>query len=119
MKHVIMFYETAADFEARQDPAKAEGYWGAWGAYVQALQSSGIVVNGEGLQPPFAATTVRLKDGHRQVQDGPYADTKEQLGGFFVIDVPTIDVALEWAARAPSAPTGGVEVRPVLPPPAR
>ena len=62
------------------------------------------------------ATTVRIRDGKRLVQDGPFADTKEQLGGYFVIEVPDLDAALEWAARAPSAACASVEVRPVLPP---
>jgi hypothetical protein len=57
-----------------------------------------------------------MRDGVRQVQDGPFPETKEQLGGFFVVDVPTLDDALQWAARAPCASTGGVEVRPELPP---
>lgn len=57
---------------------------------------------------------MRLKDGRRQVQDGPYADTKEQLGGFIVLDLPSLDAALDWAARCPAAATGAVEVRPIL-----
>jgi hypothetical protein len=69
---------------------------------------------GKGLEPPSTGTTVRLRDGERIVQDGPYADTKEQLGGFFVIDVPDLDAALDWAARCPAATDGVVEVRPVL-----
>jgi hypothetical protein len=64
------------------------------------------------------ATTVRIRDGRRQVEDGPFADTKEQLGGYFVIEVPDLDTALDWAAKAPSALTASVEVRPVLPMPA-
>ena len=77
---------------------------------------SGIVVSGAGLEAPQTATTIRVRDGRRQVQDGPYSDTKEQLGGYFVIDVPDLDTALEWAARSPSAGSACVEVRPVLPP---
>lgn len=60
---------------------------------------------------------MRLRGGKRQVQDGPFADTKEHLGGYFIVEVPSLDVALEWAARAPCAATGSSEVRPVLPPP--
>ena len=80
-------------------------------AYVQAMHQSGVVKSGAGLQEPGTGTTVRVVDGKRRVQDGPFADTKEQLGGFFVIDVPDLDTALSWAARAPCAATGGVEVR--------
>ena len=64
---------------------------------------------------PHAATTLRLRDGQRVVEDGPFADTKEQLGGYFVIEVPDLDAALDWAAKAPSARTASVEVRPILP----
>ena len=112
MQYAVLFYETDADFSRRDDPA----YWGAWGAYVQAIQDSGIVVAGAGLQPPATATTIRLRDGKRHVQDGPFADSKEQLAGFFIVEVADLDAALEWAARAPSSASGSTEVRPRLPP---
>jgi hypothetical protein len=117
MQYMLIMSETAAAFAERNDPAKAGPYWGAWSAYSQALAQAGIFVSGAGLLPPSAATTVRVRDGKRQVQDGPFADSKEQLGGFFVIEVPALDDALEWAARSPSADYASVEVRPVLPPP--
>lgn len=117
MQYMLMYRETLQDFEQRADPAAAPAYWGAWNAYIGALMGAGVVVNGNGLQPPFTSTTVRLRDGKRQVQDGPFADTREHLGGYFIIDVPTLDAALEWAARAPCASSGSTEVRPVLPPP--
>ncbi len=116
MQYMLMFHEPASEFARRQDPATAGPYWAAWGAYVEAVQQSGVVVSGAGLQPPATSTTVKLRDGKRQVQDGPYADTKDYLGGFFVIEVPSLDQALEWAARSPAAAVGAVEVRPVLPP---
>lgn len=116
MQYTILFNETAADFAERNDPKKGPEYWGAWGAYIGALNKAGIVRAGAGLEPPASATTVRLRGGKRQVQDGPFADTKEQLGGFFIIEVPDLDTALEWAARSPSASVGSVEVRPVMPP---
>lgn len=117
MQYMLMYRETAQDFARRADPAAAPAYWGAWNAYIGALMGAGVVVNGNGLQPPHASTTVRLRAGKRQVQDGPFADTHEHLGGYFVIEVPSLDDALEWAARAPCASTGSTEVRPVLPPP--
>jgi hypothetical protein len=116
MDYMLAFYETTAEIGRRDDPAQYPAYWGAWSAYVGALHASGVVKSGAGLQPPRTATSVRVEGGQRQVQDGPFADTREHLGGFFVIDVPSLDVALEWAARAPCASAGGVEVRPVLPP---
>lgn len=116
MQYMIIFSETEAEFAQRTDPQLSGAYWGAWGAYIGALQASGIVLSGNGLQPPHTATTVRVRDGKRQVQDGPFADSKEQLAGYFIVEVPDLDVALDWAARAPSASYASVEVRPVLPP---
>jgi hypothetical protein len=86
-------------------------------AYAQAVRVSGTFGGGAGLEMPATAATLRIRDGKRQVEDGPYADAKEQLGGFFIIDVPTMEAALEWAARSPAAAHGSIEVRPVLPPP--
>jgi hypothetical protein len=117
MEYMLMFYENPTELARRDDAAEAPVYWGAWNAYIGALAAAGIVRSGNGLQPPRSATTVRMAGGQRQVQDGPFADTREHLGGYFIIDVPSLDVALEWAARAPNASAGGTEVRPVLPPP--
>ena len=114
MKYTILVYENIADFTARTDGARWDAYWGAYRAYTKALADAGVMVGGAGLQPPPLATTVRLRDGKRQVQDGPFADTKEQLGGYYVIEVPGLDQALDWAARCPSASSGSVEVRPNL-----
>lgn len=116
MQFMLILNETAADFDRRNDPVQAGDYWGGWTAFIGAMAKAGVIVNGDGLQGPMTATTVRVRDGKRVVEDGPYADTKEQLGGYFVIDVPDLDAALDWAARAPSALTASVEVRPVLPP---
>jgi hypothetical protein len=117
MQYMLIFTEPATEFARRNDPAEAGAYWGGWNAYIGAMAQAGIIVNGDGLQPPETATTVRIRNGKRLVQDGPFADAKEQLGGYFVVEVPDLDTALEWAARAPSASTGAVEVRPVMPPP--
>jgi hypothetical protein len=84
-------------------------------AYVDAMKKAGIYVVGEPLRAVESTTAVRVRDGRAQVVDGPYADAKEQLGGFHVIDVPDLDEALAWAARCPSASHGLVEVRPVWP----
>ena len=116
MQYMLMFHETPADFDKRSDPAVATAYMGAWRAYIGAMMGAGIGVNGAGLLPPHTSTTVRVQGGKRQVQDGPFADTKEQLGGYFVIDVPSLDDALEWAARSPNAATCATEVRPLMPP---
>jgi hypothetical protein len=117
MEFAVLVYENAADFAARNDPQQAPAYMGAYFAYTQALQAAGVMSGGAGLLPPTTATTVRLRGEQRLVQDGPFADAKEQLGGFFLLDVPDLDTALVWAARCPAAARAGVEVRPLLPPP--
>ena len=114
MEYMMVIHEGPDAWTARKDPARREAYWASWGAYVQAIRQSGIVRSGNGLEPPETGTTVRLRDGRRQVQDGPFADTKEQLGGFFVIEVSDLDTALDWAARCPAATGGAVELRPVM-----
>lgn len=116
MQYMLMLNEPETEFAKRHHPEQAGPYWGGWNAYIGAMAQAGIIVSGNGLQGPDAATTVRVRDGRRAVEDGPFADSKEQLGGYFIIEVPDLDAALEWAARAPSASSASVEVRPVLPP---
>jgi hypothetical protein len=84
----------------------------AFHAYAEALADAGVLVSAEVLQPSAASTTVSLRNGALQVQDGPYADTREQIGGTFVLDVPDLDAALAWAEKCPSAQWGTVEIRP-------
>ena len=84
----------------------------AFDAYGKSLDAAGVLVSADILQPVSASTTVSVRDGALQIQDGPFADTKERLNGTFVIEVPNLDVALEWAARCPAAQYGAVEVRP-------
>ncbi|MBE9140180.1 YciI family protein [Nodosilinea sp. LEGE 07088] len=109
MRYAILVYETEHDF------ANREQHMPAYRAYSQALAEAGIMVGGAELHPSHTGTTLRLQNGQRQVQDGPYADTKEQLGGFFLIDVADLDAALDWAARCPAASNCAVEVRPLAP----
>lgn len=117
MQFMLMFKETAAEYGRHDDPAALPAYFGAWGAYVGAIQQSGIVVSGNGLLPPRTATHVRTVGGKRQVQEAAFAHADEQLGGYFIVETASLDEALEWAAKAPCASAGSVEVRPVLPPP--
>ncbi|WP_129782721.1 YciI family protein [Promicromonospora panici] len=81
-------------------------------AYATALDQAGVLISAEVLQPSSSTTTVAVRDGELRIQDGPFADTKEQLGGTFVLDVPDLDAALAWAQKAPSVQWGTVEVRP-------
>src|SRR2546429_5825030 len=114
MQFALLIFESPEAFAARNGDAN-NPYLGAWRAYHKALVEADIYVGGNPLQPPETGTTVRLKDGKRRVQDGPFADTKEQLGGFTILELPSLDAALEWAARFPAASIGAVEVRPVSP----
>lgn len=116
MQFMLMLNETADDFAQRDHPEQTAAYWGGWNAFIGAMAQAGVIVKGDGLLGPHTATKLTVRDGARVVQDGPFADTKEQLGGYFVIEVADLDAALDWAARAPCAATGSVEVRPVLPP---
>jgi len=115
MHYTLMFCLSPEEFEARSNPKTQQAFFASFMPYMNAIREAGILVSGAGLQPPSTATTVRLRDGKRLVQDGPFADTKEQLGGFCVINVPDLDAALDWAARYPAGQGGLVEVRPNLP----
>jgi len=109
MKYILLVHNPKELLDGPKNPADVA----AGRAYGQALQAAGIFIAGVGLGSPDNATTVSIRDGKRQVQDGPYAETKEFLGGFVIIDVPDLDAALEWAARHPSAAVGRIEVQPV------
>jgi hypothetical protein len=86
----------------------------AYGAVTQEMNEKDVFVAGEGLYPTQTATTVRVREGDRDVTDGPFAETKEQLGGFYVLDVKDLDEAIEWAAKIPGSQFGSVEIRPVM-----
>ncbi len=109
MKYMLLVHQPRDRYEGPKDPADVA----AGRAYGEALHAAGIFVAGAGLVSPQNATTVSVRDGQRKVHDGPYAETKEFLAGFVVIDVPNLDAALEWAARNPAAAQSGVEVRPL------
>ena len=101
-------YEDATPEQMREE-------LGRWNEYTESLRAAGAMVSGEGLQPSATATTVKLEaSGDHVVTDGPYAETKEQVGGFYVIECADLDEALEWAKKVPMAPGGSIEVRPVI-----
>ncbi len=93
-------------------PEVLEAGQAAFQAYAQALDEAGVLVSAEVLQPSSSTTTLAIRDGSVQVQDGPFADTREQLGGTFVVDVPDLDAALAWAEKCPAAQWGTIEIRP-------
>jgi len=104
--------------ETRMREAMAKGgapeMMGAYRAYTEAMKQAGALVAGDALQPSDTATVVRVRDGKTQVLDGPYAEAKEQLAGYYLIEAKDLDAALEWAARCPGASMGTMEVRPVM-----
>jgi len=114
MEFLQILYADSAQFE-KMSPSQASEALTAYGAYTGALQSAGVLRGSNRLRPVTAATTVRVKSGKTEVLNGPYAETREQLGGYYLIDVADLDAALAWAARCPGASHGVVEVRPVWP----
>jgi len=101
MQYAIIVYETEQDFKNRTNPEATKVNMNAYFAYSQALGAAGAAKGGAALQSPETATVVKLKDGKRHVQDGPFADSKEQLGGFFIIEAANLNEAIAWAAKCP------------------
>lgn len=113
MQYMLLVYWTEAEHAAASDEQKSRSL-AAYMAYAEALRQAGALVTSAGLQPSSTATVVRAPDGRPVLWDGPYVESKEQLGGYFVIDVPDLDAAIAWAARCPGAERYAVEVRPVV-----
>jgi hypothetical protein len=99
---------------ANQSEEEAAAEMARWDDYTNQLIAAGAMVSGEGLQASATSKTLRIENGERLVTDGPYVETKEQLGGFYVIECASIDEALDWAAKLPSAERGATEIRPVM-----
>jgi hypothetical protein len=112
MKYMLLINVAEAVYQ-NASKAESERRMAAYGAYTEAMQKAGVMIAGDRLQPVATATTVRVNNGKTAVLDGPYAETKEQLGGYYIIDVPDLDAALSWAARCPGASLGAIEVRPI------
>jgi hypothetical protein len=112
MQYMLLIHSDEAAAQSLPDEPRAKMH-AAYMAYTDALARAGVVVNGNRLRPSSATTTVRVADGKTQVIDGPYVETKEQLAGYYLIDVPDLDAALSWAARCPGASFGAIEVRPI------
>lgn len=112
MRYLLMDYINEAGWP-ELTRAEQTRWMGAYKAYMEAMTKAGVLKTSNGLQPTSSATTVRVANDKTQVLDGPYADSKEQLGGFHIIDVPDLDAAISWAARSPTALHGVVEVRPI------
>jgi hypothetical protein len=113
MNYMLLIYQNEAGMQEASETQINE-MMGAYAAYTKAMRDSGAFVAGDRLRPSASATTVRMANGAKKVLNGPYAETKEQLGGFYIIDVPDLDAALSWAARCPGAQRGALEVRPMF-----
>lgn len=111
MRYMLLFHYGEESDESIGEEAVAAGMR-AFASYAATLEQAGILVAGQVLQPSSASTTLTAAGGELRIQDGPFADTKEQLGGVIVIDVPDLDTALDWARQAPPVSWGTVEVRP-------
>ncbi len=112
MKYLLLIYGNEADMAAASKEATGQ-IIAAYGAYTEAIKKAGVHVDSNRLRPTTSGTTVRVANGKTQVLDGPYAETKEQLAGYYMIDVPDLDAALSWASRCPGASHGAIEVRPI------
>ena len=112
MQYLLMIYSDEAALQ-NQSQENINRLVGAYNAYSEAVTAAGVHVASNRLRPTSDATTVRIADGKTQVLNGPYAETREQLGGYYLIDVPDLDAALSWAARCPGAEYGTIEVRPI------
>ncbi len=112
MQYLLISYASEAGF-ASAKPEQIQSTMAAFAAYTEALRKSGAYVGSNRLRPIADATCVRVANGKTNILNGPYVETKEHLGGYFLIDVPDLDAALSWAARCPGASIGTMEVRPV------
>ena len=117
MQAMLLIHSDEKAWAAMSEAERGAGF-AAYGAYTAALRAAGAYVGGAPLEPSSAAHTVRVSGGAPQVLDGPYAETREQLGGYYLIDVPDMQAALHWAARCPGAAHGVVEVRALMAMPA-
>ena len=112
MKYLLMIYANETE-ETAMPPEEMGKIMQAYGAYSEALAKAGAIQAGERLRPVSDATSVRVRNGKTEVLNGPYAETREQLGGYYLIDVADLDAALAWAARCPTSSYGTIEVRPI------
>ncbi|MGI8642855.1 MAG: YciI family protein [Thermomicrobiales bacterium] len=113
MKYMLLIYGGPADGPA-QDSPEGQAEFGQWFQYYEQITGAGVQLDGAALQPTATAPTVRVRADERVLSDGPFAETKEVLGSYYVVDVPDLDAAIDWAGRMPHIGHGSVEVRPVM-----
>ena len=113
MKYLLLIYsDEKAD--ANMSKEEADAWMGEYWAYTEAMQKAGVSLAGDALQPTATATTVRVQDGKKLTTHGPFAETKEQLGGYYLLNCNNLDEAIDWAAKCPGARAGSIEVRPIM-----
>ena len=113
MQFMLLIYDDEQTWRGMSEDERT-AVMSEYGAYTEELRQAGALVAGDALQPIDTATTIRLRDGEQLLTDGPFAETKEQLGGYYLVDVDSLDDAIRWAAKIPSARYGSIEVRPVV-----
>jgi len=113
MRYLLLIC-TNEEEDAKRTPAEEEANMGAYFAYTNEVREAGVYVGGEALQPIATATTVRVHDGKTLTTDGPFAETKEQMAGYYMVDVENLDEAIKWAAKIPCGAHGSIEVRPIM-----
>ena len=113
MQYLLMIYRNEADLR-HMTPADGKQMTAEYGAFTQSIIQSGHFKAGDGLQPTSTATTVRVRDGKVLTTDGPFAETREQLGGYYLVEAKDLDTAIGIAARIPGAKVGSIEIRPVM-----
>jgi len=113
MQYLLLIYRSEAEL-GKMDPAARQQMMTDYGAFTQSIVQSGHFKSGDGLQPSTTATTVRVRDGKTLTTDGPFAETREQLGGYYLVEAKDLDAAIAIAARIPGAKAGSIEVRPIM-----
>ena len=113
MRYLLTIYTDESRY-ATMTPEDSARLMADYGAFGQEAQEAGVLLGGEGLQPTATATTVRVRDGEAMFTDGPFAETREQLGGYYLLECADLDEAARWAAKIPDARSGSVEVRPIM-----
>lgn len=113
MQYLLLIYRSEAELN-KMTPADRQAISAEYGTYTQSIVQSGHFKAGDGLQPSTTATTVRVRDGKTLTTDGPFAETREQLGGYYLVEAKDLDAAIALAARIPNARDGSIEVRPVM-----
>jgi hypothetical protein len=115
MRYLLLIYDPEVTY-AKLSPQAMGELMGEWNGFHESITAAGVVKEAARLRPTSFASTVRVRNGKPATTDGPFAETKEQLGGFYLIDVPSLDEALAWARKVPSSRIGSIEVRPIWEP---